>query len=146
MKKQRLYIIATVFVTLFIFGNSMLSAELSTILSDFVVNLLRGGAGADSGNTDISQLVVIVRKTAHILEFALQGFLLAGCFSKPFKKRTVYTLFFGLITACTDEFIQLFSEGRAAMIQDVGFDFSGTVIGLLIFFSLYSLKHRKHKE
>ena len=98
-----------------------------------------------TGSAELPDIaVVIVRQSAHILEFALQVFLLAGCFSGIFKKRIIYVLFFGLMTACIDEFIQLFPEGRSAMIQDVFFDFTGTVLGLLVFFFIYKLNQKRN--
>ena len=48
-----------------------------------------------------------------------------------------------------DEYIQLFSAGRAGMVQDVFVDFSGTVLGVCIcLFTLYLIrkKHTKIKN
>lgn len=145
MKKQTFFIIAAILATLFIFGNSMLSADHSNREGDIVMVPVKKISKTYTGSAELPDIaVVIVRKSAHILEFALQGFLLAGCFSGIFKKRIIYVLFFGLMTACIDEFIQLFPEGRSAMIQDVFFDFTGTVLGLLVFFFIYKLNQKRN--
>ncbi len=144
MRKQKFFIIAAILATLFIFGNSMMSASYSDMGSDIIVGAIEKTAEATGSSVRHSKTVVLVRKSAHILEFALHGILLAGCFSGIFKKRIIYVLFFGLMTACVDEFIQLFSEGRSSMIQDVFFDFSGTLIGLLVFFFIYKIKQKRN--
>ncbi len=79
--------------------------------------------------------VATVRKLAHVAEFAIQGMLLCGVFSTfedRIKGNISNILFLGLLTACTDEFLQLFSEGRAGLVIDIFIDFGGTVLGLLI--------------
>ena len=145
MKKQTFFIIAAILITLFIWGNSMIPAHYSNMESNLVLSPVKKIANAHSGITELPKIIVVfTRKSAHILEFALQGFLLAGCFSGIFKKRIIYVLFFGLMTACIDEFIQLFPDGRAAMIQDVFFDFAGTVLGLLVFFFIYKLNQKRN--
>ena len=145
MKKQTLFIIAAILATLFIWGNSIMPAHYSDMGSDFVLSPVKKIADAHSGITELPKTVVLfTRKSAHILEFALQSFLLAGCFSGKFKKRIIYVLFFGLMTACIDECIQLFSEGRASMIQDVFFDFAGTALGLFTFFFILRLKQKRN--
>lgn len=133
MKKQRLFLIAAILSTLFIFGNSMMSAEYSNIGSGVIVDAVENTSKALGTSVRHAKTVVFVRKSAHVLEFALQGFLLAGCFSGKFRKRIIYVLFFGLMTACVDEYIQLFSNGRSSMVQDVFIDFAGTVLGIFVF-------------
>ncbi len=129
VKKRLLFITGAVAVTLFIFGNSLQDAAESSAASggivDTVMHILAYLGFAP--RRDI--IVFAVRKTAHITEFAAQAVMLAGCFDFPYRRRIIYILFFGLFTACTDEFIQLFSDGRAGMIQDVFIDFTGTVLG-----------------
>lgn len=146
MKKQKLFIIATILVTLFIFGNSMLSAASSGKGSDILADAIEKTITFMGRSFSHKNIVVFVRKTAHILEFTLHGFLLMGCFSKKLRDRIIYVLFFGLLTACTDEFIQLFSKGRASMIQDVFIDFGGTLLGVLVFFAIHRrMQNRKQK-
>lgn len=144
MKKQPFFIIATILATLFIWGNSIMSANYSDIGSDTIVSVIEKVAKVAGGSVCRKETAVLVRKSAHVLEFALQGFLLAGCFLGVFKKRIIYVLFFGLMTACIDEFIQLFSDGRSSMIQDVFFDFSGALLGLLVFFCIYKLNQKQN--
>ncbi len=129
MKKRYIFIVLTVLMTAFIFWNSSKPAVESTNDSNIFVGffcalLSRFGVKAEFGIME-----VIVRKSAHITEFVIHAMLLAGCFTGKLKKRIIYILFFGLLTACTDEFIQLFPEGRAGLVADIFIDFGGTAIG-----------------
>ena len=129
MKKRYIYIILTILMTAFIFWNSSKPAVESTkdsnvFVSYFFTLLARFGV-----KPDYSLMDTVVRKTAHVAEFALHAALLAGCFGGRMKKRLIYIFFFGLMTACVDEYIQLFPEGRAGLVSDIFIDFTGTLFG-----------------
>jgi len=130
MKNKIIFRVLTILVTLFIFSNSLKTAQVSSAESGTFVDILRAILGWIGKDADYGTLQNIVRKTAHLAEFALQGCLLLGCFSGRIRDRLIYVLFFGLLTSCTDEFLQLFFEGRGSQIQDVFIDFAGTVVGL----------------
>ena len=129
MKKKTIYRILTILITLFIFSNSLKTAQVSSQESGRFVEILNWLLALFGKSVDSGALQTVVRKTAHILEFTLQGFLLFGCFSGNFRDRLIYVLFFGILTACTDEFLQLFCEGRSGQVQDIFIDFAGTCLG-----------------
>lgn len=113
-------------VTIFIFYNSSRNAAESSassaIFSDFVTKFVPFASN--------DTIVVIVRKCAHVTEFFLQSFMIGWAYffgKSKFSDKIVNVLFWGLMTACTDEFIQHFSEGRADLVTDVWIDFIGTV-------------------
>lgn len=144
MKKRLLFIIAAVAVTLFIFSNSLETAEVSSEKSGFFSDILMWILDVFNCHAQENTIVRIVRKTAHITEFAAQGFFVAGCFTRDFLKRLPLVFAIGFATACTDECIQLFSDGRAGMISDVFIDFSGTVLGFCAAWILYkAVRFRK---
>ncbi|MBO5059843.1 MAG: VanZ family protein [Clostridia bacterium] len=132
MKRRLPFIVATVIATLFIFSNSMQTAEISSQNSGGIADRILWIFGLLGQAPDRELVILIVRKTAHIAEFTLHGILLANCFEMPYNRRIIYILFFGLLTACIDEYIQLFSYGRAGMIQDVFIDFIGTIVGTAV--------------
>ena len=142
VRRRLPFIVATALATLFIFSNSLQSAEVSSGESGVIVDAIARilwGIGID---VQRDSLITFVRKSAHIAEFTLHGILLANCFEMQYKKRIIYILFFGLLTACVDEYIQLFSPGRAGMVQDVFIDFIGTVIGMLVVGASYRLRRK----
>lgn len=84
------------------------------------------------------RLDFIVRKTAHLLEFAALGFALrlhlqAVTRHRPIRRPQLLAWGLGTLYAASDELHQLFSAGRAARLLDVGIDSLGVILGLLFF-------------
>ena len=74
----------------------------------------------------------VIKKTAHIGEYAILYFLLW----RAIKKGWITPLVLGLIYALSDEYHQSFVLGRTATLRDAGFDLSGMLI------MLYALKNK----
>ncbi len=76
----------------------------------------------------------IVRKLAHFCEYMLEGFLLMLCLRVYTRHRCGICLpmLGGVLTALTDETIQLFVPGRSGQVTDIWMDFSGVMTGLLV--------------
>ena len=84
----------------------------------------------------------IVRKLAHVLEFALLGFLGVNAVSR-YKISAVVCLFVAVI----DEFIQKFSPGRSSQYSDIILDYFGVLIGMAVYFFLcYLIKRRREDK
>ena len=132
MKRKHLFVILAIGMTAFIFWNSAQPAIESAQSSGRIVTIVANLLSKFGIDTDFAIMDRIVRKLAHISEFGVQAILIAASFSGRYKKRVIYVLFFGLLTACTDEYIQLFSGGRAGLIGDVFIDFCGTAAGTLL--------------
>ena len=86
MKRRIPFIVATVLATLFIFNNSLQTAEVSSLGSGRIVAFIISILSWFKVHVDANMLVVIVRKSAHVAEFTLQSILLANCFEMPYKK------------------------------------------------------------
>lgn len=90
-----------------------------------------------------------VRKAAHMTEYGVFACILLGnCVQYPilYKRKYVWALFGVTIYASTDEFHQLFVEGRSGEFKDVCIDTTGAMIGLLlawIFICLWKKNKRK---
>lgn len=137
-----LYLLLTIILTAFIFSNSCRTAAVSSEQSGRIVDFIAGFCYIDKGT-----LTVIVRKLAHFFEFFLQA-LSASLFVisiKGFPKHIIYILFGGLFTACCDEFLQLFFDGRGAMVSDIFIDFSGTLTGILLCTAIYFIIQKKNR-
>ena len=111
----------------FIFSNSMAVATVSTGSS-----ILRrlGQPGLAEHLT-----MHIVRKLAHFCEYTLEGFLLMLCmrvYSRHPLRHITVPMLGGVLTALTDETIQLFSEGRSGQVTDVWLDSAGVLAGILV--------------
>lgn len=82
----------------------------------------------------------LLRKMAHIGEFAVLGVLLG----KSLGRTDAMLLLAGLICALTDETIQLFVVGRSSQVSDVWVDFTGILAGVALL-RLYQ-RFRKRKN
>ena len=127
------WLLLVVVFTAVIFVNSSLAATESGKLSGFVAQFV----------VQLSQLLDIelkgdvehtIRKLAHFLEFACLGLLWCKTFASfrvSNRTSTGYILLLCLLTAVTDEYIQLFSLGREGKVMDVLLDFSGAACAWL---------------
>ena len=123
--------IATVLVCanlLFIWGNSLLPASVSSAISGWVKELLGfvfGGIGTGIHGEGP------IRKLAHFLEFTSFGLLLGWRISMDrVKKWILPTTLSGVSVACVDETLQRFTPGRSPQITDVGIDTAGLLLGI----------------
>ena len=127
----------------FIWGNSLLPAEVSKSFSDWAKavldTILTDGTPAPSGSG-------LLRKIAHFTEFASLG-LLTSCLLVLRQKRIWPALLFGISAACVDETIQFFVPGRSPGLLDVGIDTCGVITGMILLQIGYVLwKQNKSKQ
>lgn len=125
-----------VVTTLFIICNSAMDYKSSHNASGSVTDIIVSG---DEGNN--SQTEQVLRKTAHLVEYAVLGFgvmLLTMVLHIDSGKGLYGTaLFYVLAVAVTDEHIQRFSD-RTSSTGDIILDFSGALLG--IFLAWFALK------
>lgn len=142
-----LFTVATAGWIAFIFSNSMLNAEQSSANSAGFFNALQNlfnAVGIQSGLTELG-----IRKAAHFAEFAVLGVLLVvtvRMYSPRPVRHLFPPLFIGLATAVTDEYIQLFSEGRSSQVGDIVLDFAGLAAGILICLLIIFLVDRRRRR
>ena len=132
--KRKLCLILIFLNIAFIWGNSLLSGEISGAISDWLAALFPGNDPETEGSG-------LLRKLAHLSEFACLGFLLAWyawqCGERGFHLLSV-PLLGGLLTACVDESIQILTPDRWSSLVDVWIDTCGVVIGLTALFVIKS--------
>ena len=127
---------------LFIWGNSLINADLSGSLSQWVRDMLGTVAGEMPGQSD-----GVLRKLAHFLEFCSLGFLLSWQLAMRKEKIRALVLpsaALGCLAACVDEMLQHFSPGRAPRLTDVGIDTAGVLVGIGIFCLGYTLMKKNN--
>ena len=143
LKKHWISFALVVLVILFIWDNSLqndissygLSLTITQWLSPILYKL--GITG------DMWSLNRIVRKLAHVFEFAVLG----GClyvalhqFNREYAGLKVIAI--GLVIAILDECLQLTSIGRHASIRDVAIDTAGVIIGVAVVQVILSIYRR----
>ena len=132
MYRRRWYIcICIIALTLlYIWSNSLQSAIVSNGQSKRVLEVVEEVFRTPPLDTEEAQH--IVRKVAHVLEFALLGLemvLLLYLTGKMCRHNLVTILFIGLASAVMDETIQIFSQ-RGSQVVDIWIDFAGFAMGV----------------
>lgn len=131
-KKKRIALCACLLAVnlAFIWGNSALPGDMSGQISGGLLASLK----------DIFPFLgflgeFVLRKLGHFSEFTCLGLLLSWL-AVLLGQRGFYAfalpLLGGILTACADETIQLFSPGRASSLIDVWIDVSGVCTGILL--------------
>ncbi|MDK0751827.1 VanZ family protein [Clostridium perfringens] len=136
MENKRKRIIAwslIIFWMAFIFFMSSQPGEVSSKQSNFIVILLdMFGMDLNSRFGELSTF--IIRKGAHFTEYMILYFLAFNLLRLYItrKKAYIYSLIIVFGYACSDEFHQLFVEGRSGQFKDVLIDTSGGIFGSLL--------------
>lgn len=125
----------------FIWGNSLMPGSVSGAISDWAGNVLHAIFGGQAGTTTGNG---VLRKVAHMTEFAILGAELSLLWRDQLRHRLSTIFLCGLGTAVLDETIQLFSSGRAGQLRDVWIDTAGFTIGVLLTAAL--IRHHLKKQ
>lgn len=110
----------------FIWGNSMLSKEMSGAISHFIADILGGEQGSDAEGH------YLLRKAGHFCEFAFLGVifqLFVRELTADGARRVLATALVGVSVPLIDETIQIFSN-RGYALPDVWIDISGYAFGM----------------
>jgi len=139
--------LAACMVTIFVFSSQ--NAEISGNLSDGITYRIACIFVRDFKTFSLEKQTEIVegmhfyvRKAAHFSEYALLGvlaYLNASQYIRTTAKRFIAALPFCLVYAASDEFHQLFTDGRYGSPVDVMIDFSGSVTGIFLTFLISSI-------
>ncbi len=126
---MRFSLIISILITLFIWMNSLLPADVSSAQSGFIVGIIDDILSFVGISINLNTLSLLIRKAAHFFEFFVLGISLSIYMIK--EKKTIYhVIWIGLFIAIIDETIQLFVDGRGSSILDVGIDLLGIMFGL----------------
>ncbi len=113
---------------IFIFCRSLKPAEISSLESQWVLELLQRLCPFDLS-------MRVIRKLAHFTEFAILGALAGLLFEGWFKglfSGLLLAVMAGVIIALCDETIQLFVPGRTGRVPDVWLDIAGAFTGAVL--------------
>lgn len=107
------------------------SSAQSSLVTQLVLSVLSRLPGG--GNVPSDQLEHVIRKGAHMAEYAILFLLYARALRLSGAKRPqIIAFILSVLYAATDEFHQGFTAGRAPMLCDVGIDALGAGIGWLM--------------
>ena len=145
-KRRTRWCIALLILNLtLIWGNSLLPGEVSGRISGWIAEFLGKLLGMSRDENEGGH--GLLRKVAHFSEFACLGLLLGWNFSlrgKTGSDLISRTLLGGVFTACVDETIQIFVDGRASSLIDVWIDVCGAAAGMgILLIGQQVVKNRK---
>ena len=148
--KKTISIVSLILWMIVIFSFSSADANKSTGTSDKVITTMIEIKDKITNNeTPNNEKEIIVknssfyiRKIAHITEYLILGFLMFNLLKQYSVTNIYYAIGLSILYSCTDEFHQLFINGRSGSIRDVLID----TIGILIGTYLYKLLFIKNKE
>ena len=124
--KKNINIILLIIWMLIIFVMSSFNGESSANQSNFIVKII----SEIFSISNINYLSFIIRKLAHFTEYFILGILVINNFKKINKKIIFGSIIFCMLYAFTDEFHQLFVNGRSGQIIDVLIDSFGSMCGI----------------
>lgn len=146
MKKVYVFNIILVLIsmlTIFLFSSETANNSTNTskiVVKEVVSVVVKDESKIQKVEKKIDDNIVIVRKTAHLIEFFLLGFLFINVI-KDYKKLSwkfiIISIIFCLLYACSDEFHQMFISGRSAKVLDVAIDTFGASLGILSYYLIY---------
>lgn len=129
------YLIVTIIWMGIIFYMSAQPASTSSEQSGFVLQILEKIfhiSILDQNIEVIDFMQFVVRKCAHAGSYFLLTILFIQVFTNRKEAKYIYqcSLLCSFLYACSDEFHQLFVEGRAGQFQDVLIDMSGGLLAI----------------
>lgn len=136
-KRLRICVTLLVLLLAFIWGNSLMSAEVSRAFSDLVGWILRMISQAEITGITIGGSGIL-RKIAHFTEFAALGMCLCWLLGM-LQKHPAFALLWGALAACVDETIQCFAPDRGPSLWDVGLDSCGVAAGIIFLLAGHAL-------
>ena len=155
MKRKRILSLFLVFLLVFIWGNSLLSRQVSGTISDTIMEYMNAaakwlGLGEDfftyrtdtDGDGVEENTSHLVRKMAHVAEFAALAVVLWLLREGSDKKRSGFTLGLAVLVGAIDETLQIFSH-RGSQLRDVAIDAVGALLGIVVML-LVAYQRRKN--
>ena len=142
------FLILAIVWSMIIWSFSLKNAENSSVDSNAAKSALESILEFFFGE-DVELGDKMIRKLAHFCEFAALGFLTFMtfyCFEHRKRIELIsYPTLWGLGVAGTDEFLQLFFEGRSAQLTDVLLDVSGVLVAALFMWMIVMITNKKSR-
>lgn len=159
MKRKRILTALIVLALVFIWGNSLVSGELSGRISDNILLFMNAAAEklgfgqdtftymTDEDGDGVAEQPTshIIRKAAHVTEYAVFAALVFFRLESRGKKRFFTAWGLAALTGAIDETVQIFSH-HGSQVKDVVLDACGALLGLAIVSLIFYMKSRKEKS
>lgn len=126
-------------------------ASVSSGLSSGITELLLGLVGdiLPQGDAEVEQFHAFIRKNAHFIAYFILGVLLVNAFGRwnDLRRRELLISFgVAVLYAASDEFHQLFIEGRSGELRDVLIDSAGAATGIFLCWAAASVLTKRNRQ
>ena len=155
---KRILSVLIVCMLVFIWGNSLLSREVSGAISDSLMDVMNRAAARlgmaedtftymyDQDGDGVEEPTShIVRKMAHVTEFLVLGALIFLRLESRGIRRALTAFACGAAAGGLDEILQIFSH-RGSLFSDVLYDAAGAAAGVLLSALLCRLIQNRKKD
>lgn len=123
--------------------SSGLSASITELLLGLVKDIF---PESDAG---VEQFHTYIRKNAHFIAYFILGVLLVNAFgnwANLRRRALLFSFVVAVLYAASDEFHQLFVDGRSGELRDVGIDSAGAGTGVLLCWALNLLVQKRKRK
>ena len=144
-KRMLLCILLLIALLAFIWGNSLTTGTQSGAMSGRVMAWINAFLHVENAEA----LHLVIRKMAHFTEFACLGAVLCWLFAMMGEKKGhlfCMPLLCGLLAACVDETIQVFTPDRGPSLIDIWIDTAGVSAGIILFLIGYHYIRKKQMK
>ncbi|WP_422123851.1 VanZ family protein [Planococcus sp. X10-3] len=126
-------------------------ASVSSGLSSGITEAILGFVSAiiPGVETQLEGFHTVVRKNAHFIAYFILGILILNALRKGLDvtfKEMLIAFAASVLYAASDEFHQLFIEGRSGELRDVLIDSAGAAAGIFVFWGVCSFRRKKRTE
>lgn len=119
---------------------AVISAETSKQVSQQILEIVQENPTPQA----VRSFDSFLRNSAHFGLFLILGLLTYPTFLvQGYSKAKMKSIFFGIFYALTDEIHQIFVEGRAFQLRDLGLDIAGVILGCSMVFFVISMFRRR---
>lgn len=123
------------------------SSGLSSGVTEFLLDI--AGNIFPEGETEVEQFHTFIRKNAHFFAYFLLGILLVNAIGNwnNLRDRDLLTSFIiAMLYAASDEFHQLFIDGRSGELRDVLIDSAGAATGIFVCWIAAVFLQKRNKQ
>ena len=138
--KKSIFAVLLVIWMAFIFSMSSQNSEVSSNTSGGTIKMILSATPKFTEQPEevqenvVENLQFITRKSAHFIEYMILSILVTNVVNLYLnKKRSILiTVIFVFLYACSDEFHQLFVQGRQGSFRDVLIDTAGGIAAVIV--------------
>lgn len=133
---------------IFVFSNT--PAETSDNQSKGIVFMISQCLNIELSDDTVDTLNVLLRKCAHATVYLVLAIITATAIiqlnKKPERRAYILAVIFCFIYAITDEYHQLFVNGRSGEFRDVLIDTSGAIIGVICVWIFLKIRNKRRMD